>query len=368
MLAKWADSKKTFRYINRYSLRHPDLPVIVEVSIVKDSNKSGRFMIPTYNIQESGVFSGREKYEIEIECDNKLVGVGTEFSTPKLLNVALKKTIKLILSGLQGTNYPVSYNEQTKIGQDYMKLIWGPEYKESRRLYPKNFIGPSSYTLQVNNIAPVNSDAVIPNIRQGYTVTDKADGERKLLYIAADGKIYLITTNMQIQFTGAITKNADLFESLMDGEHIIHDKAKKFINLYAAFDLYYLKGDDIRTLGFVPSEENYVNTNFRLTQLANVIKTLKPQSVVKGGLTPIRITSKVFYSETPNHSIFEGCGLILDKVRDGLFEYETDGLIFTPQTWVLVATKLAKQESHTKQHGIIHSNGSLLNLIQLISL
>ena len=27
-----------------------------------------------------------------------------------------------------------------------------------------------------------------------YTVTDKADGDRKLLYIAGNGKIYLLTT------------------------------------------------------------------------------------------------------------------------------------------------------------------------------
>ena len=46
---------------------------------------------------------------------------------------------------------------------------------------------------------PVNEDANIPNIRNGYTVTEKADGERKLLYIDETGKMYLIDTNMNVR-------------------------------------------------------------------------------------------------------------------------------------------------------------------------
>ena len=39
-----------------------------------------------------------------------------------------------------------------------------------------------------------DSDSTIPNIRKGYTVTDKADGLRKLLFINEEGLIYLINT------------------------------------------------------------------------------------------------------------------------------------------------------------------------------
>ena len=46
----------------------------------------------------------------------------------------------------------------------------------------------------------------IANIRNNYTVTDKADGLRKLLFINNKGKIYLITTNMNVEFTGCILK------------------------------------------------------------------------------------------------------------------------------------------------------------------
>ena len=163
----------------------------------------------------------------------------------------IKKSVKHVLSGLQQTNYPVAYNEQKTIMNQYLKLVQGKEYKENQRVYPSNFVGPSSYTLQVNNIAPINEDANIPNIRENYTVTEKADGLRKMLFISTSGKIYLIDTNMNIQFTGAITKNKDLFNSLIDGEHILHNKKKEFINLYASFDIYFLNGKDVRSLAFL---------------------------------------------------------------------------------------------------------------------
>ena len=61
----------------------------------------------------------------------------------------------------------------------------------------KRFIGPSSYTLEMENIVDSNENN-IPNIRNNYTVTDKADGDRKLLYVSEDGKLYLIDTNMKV--------------------------------------------------------------------------------------------------------------------------------------------------------------------------
>jgi hypothetical protein len=263
---------------------------------------------------------------------NEKVGTGTPYNTPQLLGDAIRKTIKLVLSGLQESNYPVSYNEITSVLSDYMRLLWKDDYKENSKIYPKNFVGPSSYTLQTLNIAPINENTTIPNIRKNYTVTDKADGIRKLLYVAPSGKIYLIDQNMNVQFTGAITKKANLFNSLIDGEHILHNKEHKFINLYAAFDIYYIKGKDIRSYGFIPTNPDDLSVNFRLPILVTFINELEPKGITNnnGGLSPIRIERKTFYSDNATQSIFQGCAQILKKSDDGLFEYETDGLIFTP--------------------------------------
>jgi hypothetical protein len=347
ILEKWNDSKKTFRYLNRFSLKHPELPFIVDLSIVKESKKQGKNYVPEYNFQDSGVLSSLENYEIEIECINSMVGVGTLFSTPALLHAAINHAVKYVLSGLQETNYPVAYSEQKTVMYEYMELLWNTGEKNKRptektiqdlRVFPKNFVGPSSYTLEQQNIVPINADSDIPNIRKNYTVTDKADGDRKLLYIAPyNGKIYLINTNMSVQFTGAITKNKDLFNTLLDGEHILYNKDRKFINLYTAFDIYYIKGEDVRMKAFIPLKEGQMKpTNYRLPLLVNVIQKLQPESIVKNKQssvplpTPLRIEHKTFYSDSENQTIFQGCKLILQRVDDGLFEYNTDGLIFTP--------------------------------------
>jgi len=361
-LDKWKDNKKIFRYLNRYSLKHPDLPFVVDLSIVKESKKDGKYYIPEYNFQDSGVLSSREQYEIEIECMNSLVGIGTQFSTPTLLHNAINKVVKYVLSGLQETNYPVAYSEQRSTLFDYMELLWNKSGErklnqkerekeiQNLRISSNNFVGPSSYTLELKNIMDDTTYSDSPNIRSNYTVTDKADGDRKLLFIAPEtGKIYLINTNMSVQFTGAFTRNKELYNSLLDGEHILYNKERKFINLYTAFDIYYIKGENVRMKAFIPSSKTTgdVLTNFRLPLLVNVVKKLQAESIVKNKLSstplpsPIRIDHKTFYSDE-NQTIFQGCKLILQKVEDGLFEYNTDGLIFTPALLGVGANKVGE--------------------------
>ena len=146
------------------------------------------------------------------------------------------------------------------------------------------------------NIMPTE-DTDSPNINNNYTVTDKADGDRKLLYISSNNKIYLIDTNMNVQYTGAISDNDDLRRTIVDGEHILHDKEGKYINLYAAFDIYYLKGEDVRSKQFVPNEnvDDKTMLNYRLPLMVNVIKNINAKSIVKGEDVPIRIEKKTFY-------------------------------------------------------------------------
>ena len=333
MVSSWRDNKKQFRYINRYRLKHPDLPISVDVSIVKQSARRGRDLALTYTFQEADLDRQPERYEIELEVENYMVGIGSRYSTPKQLLVALKRVIKLVLSGLQGTNYPVSYPEQNRILESYMRLLWGDKYRDGQRVYPKNFVGPSSVSLQIKNIAPVNEDANIPNIRNGYTVTEKADGERKLLYIDETGKLFLIDTNMNVQFTGAKTVRTELFNTLIDGEHIPHNKEKKFINLYAAFDIYYKNGEDIREKPFMTEGSGEEALQFRLPILATVMKELNPVYVADvNAPSPIKIEARPSYASTQTQSIFQACAYLLSRVRSGVFDYETDGLIFTPSS------------------------------------
>lgn len=361
--SKWADTKKTFRYINRIKLYNYRYPFVVDFSIVKRSHrgyiqdnkykksfyKPRQIEIPEYTISDSKVFEDDPRYEIEIELLNYklLPGEYNSYSSEKIA-IELKMMIKNILSGLQQTNYPISYTEQKQVLQKYLSITKGSDYKPDMRISSRDFIGPSSNTLQLANILPINQDSSVPNIRNNYTVTDKADGDRKLMFVDSNGRIYLIDTNMNVQFTGCITK--DYFgNTILDGEHILHDKNGKYINLYAAFDIYFLDNKDKRALEFVTMDPESIKANYRLPLLNSYIKNLNTASVVPGDKQPpLRINCKTFYTSSDRQSIFQGCKTILQKINDDLFEYETDGLIFTPMSMGVGFDRPADKVKNTK--------------------
>ena len=374
---EWDKSKKVFRYINRVTFRHDNYPINVDISIVKNSKRENNSfrLKSTYRLDDSGVFTNPETYEIELEVDNRRIGPGTDFNSHESILNALNKTIKFVLMGLQGTNFPISYTEQNMVSRCYLKLLYSEKYAnanssamkkdldaevENKRIYPSDFIGPSSYTLQLQNIIPMNENMNVPNIRENFVVTEKADGERHLMFIAEDGKIYLINTNMNIIFTGAVTKEKKIMNSLLDGELIYHNKNGVFINLYASFDIYYLNGKDVRAMQFVPSssgldgqaetesEKNNKEKDYRYPILMKTMELLYAKSIVNSDYSaPMRFEFKKFYpftnllsqqqkkqqnqkqSATDPMSIFKACNIIMQKINDGLFEYTTDGLIFT---------------------------------------
>jgi len=368
IISNWMDSKKIFRFMNRVRFCHPELPIFADLSIVKSSAKTeNRVPFPQYTIQEAKVFENIEQYEIELEVDNSKVGNGTDFSkVSKLLN-ALRKTVRIVLSGLQGTKFPISYSEQDTVIQEYMKLLHDEQYQQ-RRVYPSDFIGPSSYTLQTDNIVPVTETTVVPNIRNNFTVTDKADGDRKLLYVSNEGKIYMIDTNMNVIFTGTKTSEKTIFNSLIDGEHIKYNKKKEFINLYAAFDIYFVNKKSVRDFPFcqedLPAvtnnklEEGEVNedkqdeSKYRLHLLKQFVDLLKPISILdlseKDEVKPkdqklpadFIVKCKTFKLATENATIFDGCLSILSDIKDGTYEYNTDGLIFTPSNLAVGSSRV----------------------------
>jgi len=346
VVVPWRSSRKTFRYINRSTFRNPAMPFAVDMSIVKESRRDygpggSSNMIPTHTFAESQVTESQPKYEIEIEVLNDAVGQGTAFNSARKLADAMRSCIKTVMSGLQGTNYPIGLTERSEVAADYMHLLH-PEHKKEKekekgsngdavKLFPKQFIGPSSYTLQLQNVVPVNENCTIPNVRNNYTVTDKADGARKLLYVSPTGRIYLIDTNMRVQFTGAQSGNDKLFNTLLDGEHILHDKAGRFINLFAAFDAYYIAGKDVRALHFVPPSAEVSASKYRLPLLVELIAALNARSIVRGAAAcPVRIECKKFKYTGQDQSIFQCCATLMSQIDSNAYEYTTDGIIFTP--------------------------------------
>jgi hypothetical protein len=380
IINSWNTVRKNFRCINRVQFQHPDFPVFVDISIIKTNkhykNKfNGKTTpIPATTIQEAGVFENEAHYEIELELANHMV----EKYEFKELMVKLRQCIRSVLSGLQGTPYPISYSEQEQVIQSYMKRIYdlghkgessqkggkdsgkdsdkdsgkktdtGLEKKSEQEIPRPYFLGPSSKTLQMENVFSLDSevDGSVIRIQENYTVTEKADGDRALLYISDKGRIYMINTNLQVLFTGTITKEKKCFNSILDGEFILYGKAPKreLLFMYAAFDIYYIgsreKEPSVRELGFCTNDPNELGSNYRLPLLQEFISLLKPESVTDAKEPCLfKIRCKHFEIHFPEtNTIFNACDNIWS--RKELFEYEIDGLIFTPMNTGVGGSKI----------------------------
>ena len=392
IIHNWNPAKKFFRTMNRTRFSDENNIVFVDISIVKSNktynNKKNAILCQT--IQEAGVFTNMEKYEIELELNNAKITEMMDNNNDKT-NIdglvqkviqEIRKCIRIVLSGIQGTLYPISYMEQEEILQEYMRRITPNEEEEEKDkekdkekdekmpMIKPYFIGPSSVTLQMINIVP-NQNPQIPNIAIDYTVTEKADGQRALLYISEKGKLYMIRTNLSIVFTGAITEKKECWNSLLDGEYIEYGKSsegKKFLNLFAAFDIYYIgsrrdKDGSVRELAFCSKEIDIDKTQYRLTLLETFIQDLQIQSIVgKDAKCKFQIRCKTFYKgmdskgiiirekrekgekrekeleegeldeeeidNIDDTSIFQAAEEIWNR-KDNL-EYIIDGLIYTP--------------------------------------
>lgn len=339
LINDWDNKKKIFRYVTRTTLYHPDYRFIrADLSVVRTSSiKENGNMIPTFSVLESNVFKNQEHYELELEV---LPTMGRSLDE---VNMRLRTVIKYMLCGLQQSSFPIGFDEIKRVKYDYMRLVHKKEHEKG--VYPKHFIGPASITLELKHIQPLNEDSNEANIREDYCVTDKADGLRKMLYINQSGKIYLIDTNMNIQFTGLMTTSEEHFESLLDGEHVLHDKDGNYKNAYLVFDIYFIHGEDQRAKPFVDldqylmDEEAFQPANYRYHLIQPFLESLDAQEVASGNGKMI-ISSKIFKfpfsipegkkGDKWHSSIFECCNEILTRIQSGLVEYNTDGLIFTP--------------------------------------
>lgn len=330
IVANWKSIGKNFRYIRRTAFTHPDYPVRIDISVVKDTFTPSR---KSYgNFKSANVMRGEDKYEVEIEVVNSEVSaMGLE----SLLK-GLRECIKTILSGIQSSNFPISNDEMRQVQDEYSKLIYGGDVRPPSRIA---FIGPSSVTLQIKNIAPIGAYKM-PSIRKNYSVTDKADGLRKLLFISTGGKMYLIDPLLNVQFTGLVVDIKAFHNTLLDGEHVLHDKNGAFINLYLAFDIYFLKGESVRERSFHTTNKEHADKT-RHSEMLKYIANMDAKPVLKSAKSSLTVQCKRFYfddsdtmfSETVTKSeenaserIFALCKQCLESE----FKYVTDGLILTP--------------------------------------
>jgi hypothetical protein len=293
----WVDTQlKKFRLIKifSYDLGHG---IIAKAKIMKyNEDKNSYFP----SLKKSKILSLPQRYEFEINISN----------TSNLLS-----SIIIIIKSIFLSNIVLTKKQQLMILEDYTNLVKKnmdiPHYfKDIPLLTPK----PS--TLELINLGNPDDYGGYTSILKNYAVTEKADGERMLLFINDKGKVYLISSSLKVEDTGIIASK-DIYNSLIDGEYVsCHkriDKSNK--NLFASFDIYYLNNKCLTSLPLIANPKND-SRNDKMLSIKKFINTTNSD------------IEFIIKNHRNSSSILNDCNEILSNPHN--FPYEIDGLIFTP--------------------------------------
>ena len=332
----WPQQKKAFRMIRRWTFEGDGLQI--DMSIVRSTGKvkSGDFKWQR-KFRDQDIMNNPPSYEIEVELKHM------PDDTVPAASRRIIKGIGEILRGIQKNTILIRKSVADRVLTSYRELT-GTDL----------FRGPALITMQKENFSKDHPDKT-PNIRDGYNVTDKADGLRTLAFVDARGDLYLIDMAMNVYRTGL--RNPALRLSLIDGEWVTQtkDDPPKPMQQYLAFDIFY--ATDKRDVSIFPFQPGALPPvlegappptapppeDSRYNQLKAWAKTWNsgdgPQMMPGVSLeTKLQVAAKeFFFGKAGDLSIFKAADRVLTMARP----YYTDGLIFTPNANPLPARPAA---------------------------
>jgi hypothetical protein len=314
----FASLEKGYRFKKRYSYLDETSGLRYDLTVVRSSPHVGTNFTAFKNMASAGVLTAQETFEVEIEVMHRMQST----SIPRIINNFLESLEKVYLA-IVDELYFINTEDKAKVVTEYLKLCYSPfsiNTMKNAMVRPKDyFIGPQPVTLERKNV--ISPELGVLSIHEGYTVTEKADGERFLMYVSHDGKCYLINNRLTVKYTGV--KLNKMVNCLFDGELITTDRTGRKILMFGIFDTYYHNSQDVRGL-------KLVGDNSRIS-IANKFSSMCADAFKK---CDIVIFTKQFYSDG---DIFKLSKTIIDKDESGQFPYKIDGLIYTPKNFAVGA-------------------------------
>jgi hypothetical protein len=283
------DPKASIRVLDRQSFAVPGNEFRIDFSMVK-SKASQKDGLRT-------VLKNTPTYELEVEY--------TPRKDPRPFSEVRRtmfRIIESILGAYQETHHILPLSDLQRYAQEF-------------KLSGNIFYQP--VTLERRHIVADRPG----NILKGYTVTNKADGERCGLYVTRDKRMIRVTPNGQVTFTGFTALDDAHAEDFLDGEYL-PDK-----NLFCIFDIYKYRGRTTKGLPLFTTDDD-IRKNPMASRLGCARKFVMEVSttfaVAPGEV--MRIETKTFLAGD-NAAMEESIAKILTME----FEYNTDGLVFTPR-------------------------------------
>lgn len=288
------DSNAYVRIMSRKSFKTLNQLFQIDFSIVKTKPLNSTRKIIDVIQKDEG------EYELEIEFIDKKTTIDTKLIVKDLLN-----TISSILQAYRQSPFLIANSkmqEYAKEFEDTKTIMWDIVTLEKRHM-----------------------DTNLPiNILKDYTVTIKADGLRCGLYVASDGNLLLVRNRSSIvTWTGIFTKDKSYVGTFVDGEYIPEK------NLFCIFDVYRYKTQNIRSLPLLTTDEDILKDpkKCRLGYAKIFVDDLSKNFTMSTTGEPLQVQTKLFLA---------GDGIAMqeaiNKLLDTKYDYETDGIIFTPRS------------------------------------
>lgn len=240
------------------------------------------------------------QYEIEVEVLQQKKAPAAADLTDELL-----ATISVIVQVIQNTRGVILTSEEaSRVRQAYQRLA---SHAVDRR--PSGLIGPQPVTIQRANLQRVEDGALdqVSILDGGYAVTDKADGERGLLYIDSTGACFVLDGRLRVTATGCTCSSHT--DCILDVEVL------PTLSTVLIFDAYVVDGAVVATLPLI-------STGDPLAQ--DRVSLMRGLAQATTGDTTVQVKEHVpLKGDDP----FAACRVVLNKKGRA---YRTDGLIFTP--------------------------------------
>lgn len=286
---------KNFRHKQRISFTSPDYAFRVDCTVVAQSTGAApRLDAPP-------------RFEIEVELVDRVPPANE-------LAAQLSRLLVAVYKNLEASPFVVGAAEKAAV------------LAEVRALAGAAPIGPKPATLTWEHLLPPTEGRI--SVLEGYTVTDKADGDRAQLYIARDGRAFLVYGGQDVRFTGMDPVPA-LAGTLVDGEHVRRWRVAAGADLVAveqtaflAFDIYFHAGEPVSAQPlWGPVDAATPQAGSRVARLEALAVALAP-------------ASKTAFVQFRAKRFFAGDGADLLAAAGRVLEadppYETDGIILTP--------------------------------------
>jgi SAM-dependent methyltransferase len=322
------DSGKQFRYKKRMSYLSPDKLFRYDLTQTKQVY-SGSNMKVEKKLGESDIFSQQPVYEVEVELVDFSVNLTPKTIIEHMTNIMqIRNNTELVLTNAEKEfilkDFLSLYLNKSNVDREFDEY-----YNRRDKQYHKMFPGAKVSTLELDNLFKSEKK---PYIFADYTVTDKADGERYLLFIDRSNFVFFINDRMEVLRTDIqLAESEKMGSTMLDGELLVKLEKGVQVYHYYAFDMIFNHNEAAYRRDLFPKNGDD-RSNSRIGILEDYIQRIKTvQSPVMNGVPYVQINMKNMRSIDGENEkkMTEQCAAIWNNQES--FRYELDGLIFTPK-------------------------------------